>query len=219
MEAMESLRNIPLFDGLDSDTLTELEKLVIRRKFARNAILFSKGDEGNTIYFIAAGRVKAVINDHNGREIVLNQFGPGEFFGEFALLDGKPRSATMVTKEAVEAIVIRRDDFQRLVLSQPDVMLELMQTLLKKLREATDKIESLTFYNVYERINQLLKNLASPDEGGLVICEKLTHKDIANMVGASREMVSKIMKQLMDGGYIDVENRCLRIKKELPRNY
>jgi CRP/FNR family cyclic AMP-dependent transcriptional regulator len=219
MDALNALQNMPLFAGLDHAALVELSKVAIRRKFSKNTVLFSKGDEGDSIYFIAAGRVKAIVNDDNGREIVLNQFGPGEFFGEFALLDGKPRSATVVTKEAIEAIVIRRNDFHRLVLSQSEVVEKLMGTLLRKLREATDKIESLSFHSVYDRINQLLLKLSSPVDGDLVICEKLTHKDIANMVGASREMVSKIMKQLEVGGYIDFEKKCLKIIKDFPKEF
>jgi CRP/FNR family cyclic AMP-dependent transcriptional regulator len=210
---------MPLFAGLNDDRLRELNKISVRRKFSKNTILFSKGDESDSLYLIIKGYVQAVISNEQGREMVLNQFGPGEFFGEFALLDGQPRSATVITREATEVLIIRRDDFHRLVLSEPDVVLDLLKVLLKKLRLATEKIESLTFLNVYGRIAQLLLNLASPCDGFQVIAKKLTHQEIANMVGASREMVSKIMKQLEIGGYIVNENKCLKIKKDFPKEF
>jgi CRP/FNR family cyclic AMP-dependent transcriptional regulator len=219
MEVLDPLRNIPLFAGLDDERLVELSGTIIRRKFPRHTILFSKGDESDALYLVVNGSAKAVINDENGREMVLNQFGPGEFFGEFALLDGQPRSATVITREPTEAMIIRRDDFQRLVLCERDVVLDLLKILLVKLRLATEKIESLTFLNVYGRITQLLLNLASPCDGFQVITERLTHQEIANMVGASREMVSKIMKQLEIGGYIVNENKYLIINKKFPKEF
>lgn len=218
-KSLNFLRSMPLFAGLNEERLRELSKISVRRKFAKKTILFSKGDESDSFYIIMTGYVQAVINSDQGREIVLNQFGPGEFFGEFALLDGQPRSATVITRESTELIIIRRDEFHKMVLSEPDVALKLMKILLKKLRLATEKIESLTFLNVYGRITQLLLNLASPDDGFQVIAKKLTHQQIANMVGASREMVSKIMKQLEIGGYIVNEKKCLKIKKSFPKEF
>ena len=210
---------MPLFAGLNDDRLRELNKISVRRKFSKNTILFSKGDESDSLYLIIKGYVQAVISNEQGREMVLNHFGPGEFFGEFALLDGQPRSATVITREATEVIIIRRDDFHKIVLSEPAVALSLLKVVLKKLRQATEKIESLTFLNVYGRITQLLLNLASPDDGFQVIAKKLTHQQIANMVGASREMVSKIMKQLEIGGYIVNEKKCLKIIKGFPKEF
>ena len=213
------LRNIPLFAGLNDDRLRELAKIFVRSKFPRNTILFSKGDESDSLYLMIKGSVQAVVNDDKGHEMVLNSFGPGEFFGEFALLDGQPRSATVITGEPTELIVIRRDDFRRMVLSEPDVVLNLLKVLLRKLRLATEKIEGLAFCNVYGRITQLLVDLASSEDGHQVIAKKLTHQQIANRVGASREMVSKIMKQLEVGGYIVNEKKCLKIKKDFPKEF
>jgi CRP/FNR family cyclic AMP-dependent transcriptional regulator len=219
MEAPTKLQDMPLFAGLDRDTLVDLDQVAVRRKFAKNTVLFSKGDESASVYLIAKGYVRAVISDENGREMVLNQFGPGEFFGEFAMLDGKPRSATAITLENTEVVIIRREDFERIVLSNPDVVLHLLKILLKKLREATERIESLSFLSVYERITRLLSNLAAPGENGDIIEVKLTHRDIATMVGASREMVSKIMKQLFDGGFLAREGKQIKIMKKLPRQF
>ena len=216
---MDALRDIPLLAGLNEDRLRELDKISVRRKFPRNTILFSKGDESDSLYLIVKGSVQVVINDDKGHEMILNSFGPGEFFGEFALLDGQPRSATVITREPAELIIIRRDDFHRVVLSEQDVVLNLLKVLLRKLRLATERIESLAFCNVYGRITQLLVDLASPEDGHQVIAKKLTHQQIANMVGASREMVSKIMKQLEIGGYIVNEKKCLKIKKDFPKEF
>ncbi len=213
------LKDIPIFSCLDDQAITELERVAVRRHFPKNAVLFSKGDESDSIYIVDFGKVKAVIHDEEGREIILNSFGPRDYFGEVALLDGEPRSATMITKDPTQVLIIYKRDFQKILLSNTEMVFNLLRELLKKLRDATDKIENLAFKNVYGRIVNLLLQLAKQKDDYWVIDERLTHQEIANMVGSSREMVSKIMKELVIGGYITSEKKRISIRKKLPSSF
>jgi CRP/FNR family cyclic AMP-dependent transcriptional regulator len=218
-EGAAMLKEIPLFACLDDDVLQKLQKAAVKRHYPKNTILFSKGDLSDSIYVIAEGRVKAVIYNEEGREMLLSLFGPGEYFGEMAMLDGQPRSASMVTKTPCRLLIIGQDDFKRALFGNPEMSLRLLNRVLGKLREATDRIENLTFLNVYGRMVNLFLQLARSQDNELAVTEKLTHQEIANMVGSSREMVSRIMKELVCGGYIAVDKKRIIIKKKLPMDF
>jgi CRP/FNR family cyclic AMP-dependent transcriptional regulator len=209
------LRDIPLFSCLDDDALREVEGIAVKREFAKNAVIFSKGDVSDSLYVVCRGKVKAVIHDEMGKEIVLSVIGKGECFGEMAALDGVPRSATIVTKEASEIVILHRDDFRRILSSNMDTIFKLLSVLLDRLRRADEKIESLAFWNVHARIANLLMELAQPEGSGWVIREKMTHQEIADIVGSSRERVSKILKEISDAGYITIDRKRIRIHKKL----
>ncbi len=213
------LEDIPLFSSFDSDALSEIENVAAKRKFSKNAIVFSKGDDTDSLYIVASGKVKAIINDEEGKEIILSLHGPGEYFGEMAFIDQEPRSATVVTKEATQLLIIHRDDFRKKIFSDPEIALNLLKVLLKRLRKATDKIENLAFKDVYGRIANLFLQYSRPEGDTKIIEEKLTHQEIANMIGASREMVSKIMKELIDGGYISINKKQITLIKNLPYSF
>ncbi len=210
---------ISLFPILDKDALNKLEHVTTKKTFPKNTILFSRGDESNSLYIVYSGRVKAVINDADGREIILSKHGPGEIFGEMAFIDGEPRSATMITKETTKLLIVHRDEFQNILSSTPAIIFDLLRILLERMREATDKIENLAFKDVYGRIVSLFMHLVKAEHGKMVIEEKLTHQEIANIVGASREMVSRIIKELTDGDYISVDHKRITINKDLPYSY
>ena len=210
------LSKIPLFANLDPEIVQRLQDAAIPKRFARNTILFSKGDESNALYLIREGRTKAVITDEQGKEIVLNTFGPGDYFGEIAFLSEEPRTATVVTATPTEVLILYRRDFKEVLSQHPDVMFEFIKVLIERVRNSTDQIESLAFSDVYGRVRSLLNGLAKPEGDRRVIAERLTHQEIANMVGASREMVSRVLKELTDEGYISIVKKRVTINQRLP---
>ena len=213
------LSQIPLFANLEADIIQRLQDAAIPKRFARNPILFRKGDESNALYLIRAGRTKAVITDEQGKEIVLNTFGAGDYFGEIAFLSGEPRTATVVTATPTEVLILYRRDFKEVLVKHPDVMFEFIKVLIERVRNSTDQIESLAFRDVYGRVRALLNSLAKEEGEKRIISERLTHQEIANRVGSSREMVSKIFKQLQDGGFVEVDHKHVVLIKALPKNF
>ena len=213
------LREIPLFSRLDDKALGNLEKAAIRRAYPKNTILISKGDQSDQLFVVLKGKLKVSITDASGKEIIMSLLGAGDYFGEMAMIDGESRSATIVTTQASEVMTISRDDFHRTLMSSPELMFELLKVLARKVRIATDKLESLAFEDVYGRLVKLLIQLAKPHEDVWIVEDSLTHQEIANMIGSSREMVTRILKALTSGGYISVDRKRITIKKKLPASF
>ena len=209
------LEDIPLFSCLDAEVVRDFEKVAARKRFPKNAIVFSRGDESDSLYIVRSGKVKAIIHDEEGREIVLAVIGEGEYFGEMGVLDGVPRSATIVTQEPTEMLVIRRNEFKKLLSANPDMALNLIAVVLQRLRRADQKIESLGLRYVHGRVANLLMQSAEPQGREWVVKEKMTHQEIANVVGSSREMVSKILAELVEAGSISIEKRQITIHRKL----
>ena len=212
----DTLKDITLFSGIDDESLQYLEKVAVKKSFPKNTILFSKGDETDSLYIVKSGMVKAIIVDEEGKEMILSIHRPGEYFGEMSLIDKEPRSATLITKEPTQLLIIHRKDFMKVFNSNPDMVYDLFRILLKRLRKSTDKVENFAFKDVYGRVANLLNQFAKPVDDEWVIEDKLTHNEIANMIGSSREMVSKILKELADGGYISTDKKQITIHKKLP---
>ncbi len=219
MEVGAMLKKIPLFSTLDDNGMNYLKDVAVKRSFPKNTVLFSRGDQSDALYLLYEGSAKAIINDETGKEIVLSTIGPGEYFGEISFLDGEARSATVMTREPVQVLIVYKNDFKKILFSNPDIVFRLLKELLKKLRRSTEQIESLAFMDVYKRIANLLLQLAKPQNAKWVIEEKLTHQEISNRVGSSREMVSRIMKQLQTGGYISTDRKKIIIHKKLPVSF
>jgi CRP/FNR family cyclic AMP-dependent transcriptional regulator len=197
----------------------ELRALAARgvvKRFPKNAVIVSEGDDTDPLYIILSGRVKVIVSDEEGGEVVLGMRGPSEYFGEFAL-DGGPRSASIVALEPSSFAVIPRDQVREFLRSHPDFSVHLIEKLIERTRELTESVKRLVLMDVYGRVTRLLLELARKENGKLVIHEKLTQQDIANRVGASREMISRIFKELVAGGYITVEQKHIIINKALPR--
>ena len=213
------LREIPLFSRLDDKALGNLEKAAIRRAYPKNTILISKGDQSDQLFVVLKGKLKVSITDASGKEIIMSLLGAGDYFGEMAMIDGESRSATIVTTQASEVMTISRDDFHRTLMSSPELMFELLKVLARKVRIATDKLESLAFEDVYGRLVKLLIQLAKPHEDVWIVEDSLTHQEIANMIGSSREMVTRILKALTSGGYISVDRKRITIKRKLPASF
>ncbi|MBI5911096.1 MAG: cyclic nucleotide-binding domain-containing protein [Betaproteobacteria bacterium] len=204
-----------MFAGLDEAQLSVLVRMIVRKSFARNAKIIGAGDPTDSLYIIIDGRVKVMLSDEHGREVILSILGRGEFFGEMGLLDDSPRSASVVTLEPCELLSISKSDFKRSLAENFDLSLMVMRGLVKRLREADGKIGSLALMDVYGRVARLLLEMADDVNGEKVIVKKLSKQDIAKMIGASREMVSRVMKDLQLGGYIEVRGRSIVLRENI----
>jgi CRP/FNR family cyclic AMP-dependent transcriptional regulator len=209
------LRNVPLFAGLDETQLKVLARMMVRTSFGRNATIICAGDPTDSLFIVINGRLKVLMSDEQGREVILSLLGPGEFFGEMGLLDDSPRSASVVTQEPCELLSITKTDFKRSLAENFDLSLMVMRGLVKRLREADRKISSLALMDVYGRVARLLLEMADDIDGEKVIVRKLSKQDIAKMIGASREMVSRVMKDLQLGGYFEVRGRSIVLRDNI----
>jgi len=201
-------------DGLD-DVVKCLAAHGITRSYPKNAVIITEGDTCGPLYLILSGRVKVFLSDPSGKEVALAVFGPGEYVGEMALA-GTARSASVVTLEPCVLSVIAQAQFRQFVNSHPDAALHLIRKLIGRAQAATSNIRSLALMDVYGRVARLLIDLACEVDGQLMISEPLTQRDIASRVGCSREMVSRIFKDLVAGGYLRVEGRQIFICRTLP---
>jgi CRP/FNR family cyclic AMP-dependent transcriptional regulator len=199
------LRSVPLFAVLDEMQLKALANVMVRRSAPKNRTILKSGDPTDSLYIIIAGRIKVQMSDAEGKEVILSVLGPGDFFGEMGLLDGAPRAATVVTIEPSEFVYVSKEDFNALLKNNYDMAMVIMRGLVKRLREADRKIESLALLDVYGRVARVLLDASEESEGRRIVKNKLPRQDIAKMIGASREMVSRVMKGLEVEGYIEVQ--------------
>lgn len=208
-----------LFAALDEKTLREIREHAVTRRFPKNTIILSEGDETQSLYLIESGRVKFFLSDEEGQEVILNFQEAGDYFGELSLLDGAPRSVSVMTMEPTTLSVVSRDEFFGYLRTNPDIALSLLQNMAVRMRELSDEVRALALSDVYGRVKRLLTRMARERDDGEIITEKMTHQQISQMVGASREMVSRIMKDLVNGGYIEPEGDVFLMKKPLPRRW
>ncbi len=210
------LKNIPLFSNLPDADLDALSNHAVTKTFSKNTVVVNEGDTTDSLYVIVAGKVKVFLRDERGKEVILNILGPGEYFGEIALLDEAPRSASVMTLEPCTFSVTTKTDFRNCLAKNPDIAINLIRDLTQRVRALTDNVKSLALEDVYQRIAKTLLHLAQEEDGKLVVQAKLTQQDMAAMVGASREMVSRIFRDLTAGGYIEIEDKRIIIKGKLP---
>ena len=196
----------------------ELATLGRVRSYPRNTVFITEGDSSDSVFVVLSGRVKAFVSDAEGHELILNTQGPGDYVGEMAL-DGKPRSASVITLEPSIFSVVQREPLRDAIRKNPDFALVMIAKVIERAREATDNVKNLALLDVYGRVARLLLNMAVEAEGKLRIPEKITQQEIAERVGASRDMVSRIFRDLTVGGYITVENRFITINKKPPARW
>lgn len=208
------LRSIPAFEALDAQRLETMSRISSLRQVSRGNTVLREGDHTDNIYFIVNGALKVLVSDEEGREVILSILGPGEMFGEMGVLDDHPRSATVIATQSSDLVVVNKGDFQRFLASSFEVTLFIMRGLVKRLRVADRKIESLALLDVYGRVARLLLDLAEERDGRKVVA-KVTKQDIAKMIGASREMVSRVMKELENQGLIIDEDRQIILRADL----
>lgn len=188
------------------------------KNFPANAVLVTEDDDSDSIYIILKGRVKVYGAGENGREVVYTTHGAGEYFGEMTL-DGGPRSASVMTLEPTTCVVVPGSNVRDFLGSHPDFALHLVRKLIALVRRSTDTVKRLALDDVYTRIRKLMLELAVEDDGQQVVADRLTQQDIADRVGSSREMVSRIFKQLTVGGYVTVQGKRIVLLKKLPTRW
>jgi CRP/FNR family cyclic AMP-dependent transcriptional regulator len=212
------LKAVPLFSSFPEDQLRMLAAVVTRKSATRSTTVMAGGDATDSLYIVLSGRLKVMMSDADGKEVILSILGPGEFFGEMGLIDDAPRSASVVAIEACELLSIAKRDFKKCLSENFEMTMAVMRGLVRRLREADRKIGSLALLDVYGRVARLLLDMSETVEGEKVVTKRLPKQDIAKMIGASREMVSRVMKDLQMGGYIEVRgsNIVLRDTIVLP---
>jgi CRP/FNR family cyclic AMP-dependent transcriptional regulator len=198
------LRNVPLFSVLPENQLGLLTSMVTRKTFARGTTIITAGGPTDSLYIVISGRLKVMMSDDEGREVILAILGSNEFFGEMSLVDDSPRSASVVAIESCELLSLSKRDFNKCLEDNFEMAMTVMRGLVKRLREADQKIGSLALMDVYGRVARLLLEMSEDVDGERIVVKKLAKQDIAKMIGASREMVSRVMKDLQVGGYIEV---------------
>ena len=205
------LKSVPLFSAFTEQQLATLLNYVQHRSFPRNVFVMQAGEETDSLYVILAGRVKVLIPDEHGREVILSVMGPHDFFGEMGILDDHPRSASVSTLEPCEMLRLSKSGFLNCVKENTDVAMLVIRHLVKRLREADRKIESLALIDVSGRVVRLLVDMAQQVDGKLVVQRMPPKQEIARTIGASREMVSRVIKDLHLKGLIRVERRSVVI--------
>ena len=209
------LENVPLFSGLSTESLAEIEQHSSVKSFRKNAIIISQDDKSYSLYVILSGRVKVFVSDEDGREAVLNYQGAGDYFGDLALIDKQPRVASVMATEASKFMIISRQDFLTCLSRNPEIAINLIKPMTQRMRMLAKNVSSLALMDVYGRVARILLQQAVEKEGEMVT-GRITQQEIAEMVGASRAMVSRILKDLKTGGYISVHNKCVTIHQKLP---
>ena len=202
-------------DVLSDAELKALSRRAIMRAFAKNTVVVSEGDRADSLYIVLSGRVRVYVSDDQGKEMFLSEAGKGEYFGEMALDEG-PRSASVITLEPTRFLVVPKDDFAAFLAQSPEFALHLVRKLIRRVRALTHDVKSLALMDVYGRVARMLLDLAVERDGALVIDDRPTQQEMANRIGASREMISRILTELAAGGYIEVARDRITICRALP---
>lgn len=213
-----ALSNVPLFANLDETELSLIASRAVTRTYPRNSVLINEGDQTDSLYVILSGQVKVYAGDEDGRELLLTLLGPNEYFGELAIIDEEPRSASVMTTEPCKLAIISKEDFLHCLATHPAIAINVLKVLARRLRQQTENTKSLALMGVYERVAKTLLEQAIP-LGNEQVVEGLTQKHLAAMVGASREMISLVFKELKAGGYVTVQRGRVIIHKKLPAKW
>jgi CRP/FNR family cyclic AMP-dependent transcriptional regulator len=209
------LKGVPLFSLFSDPQLGQVLSCVQRRSYPRNAFILRAGEETDALYILLSGRVKVLIPDEEGHEVILSILGPQDFFGEMGLLDDKTRSASVETLEPCETLRLSRAGFTNVLKDNFELAMLIIRSLVKRLRDADRKIESLALIDVYGRVARLLLDMAVNLEGNWVVEHAPPKQEMARMIGASREMVSRVVKDLQSKGLIRAEKRRIYVLDKL----
>ena len=205
------LRKVSLFADLSDDQIAALSRVTVSRRFPKDAMIFEEGDFADALYMVEKGKVKVLLSDADGHDVIISILQTGECFGEMALVDSEVRSARVVTMTPSEVLMISKAEFQRWLTGHPEISMALMQELARRLRSANRTIGSLAMLDVGGRVARVLLDAAEQADGQLIVRDPPTQKDIASMVGASREMVNRTFKELVRQGRISQTGRIIVI--------
>lgn len=212
------LSQVYLFDGLSEDELDAIERHAVIKRYRKNTVIIERGDDANALYILLQGEVKVFVADERGKEVVLRELGPGSVLGELALLAEMPRSASVMTVDDSEFLVLAKRAFTQCLADHPGIAWNLVRALTRQVQMLTESVTDFALLDVYGRVARILRDSAV-DEGGRTITPKFTHQQIADRVGSSREMVSKILKDLKQGGYLSTEGKRYVLHRRLPAKW
>ncbi len=213
------IENISIFAGLAPADRELIEQRAVKRSFPKNTIILSEGDNSDSLYLILSGKVKVFLNDENGKEAIINYQEAGEYFGELSLIDDWTRSASIMTVEPSSLAIITKQAFHQIMKDNPDIAIHMTKDLVHRIRSLTEEVRSLALSDVYGRLSRTLLGMAVDRDGEMVIEEQFTQQELANRIGSSREMVCRIFKDLVKGGYISTDQKHTVIHKTLPSRY
>jgi len=209
------LAKVSIFSQLSTADISDLVGLVSVKEFVKDTPVLHQMDPGDALYIIVSGKVKVSRYGEDGREIILTTLGPGDFFGEMALLDSEPRSADVTTKEDSLVLLLKRDDFIAHIRKYPSVAVAVLVEMSRRLRRADEKIGNLALLDVYGRVARVLLDISETEgvvtEKGIVIESRPTHQEIAAMIGTSRETVSRVLSDLAKDGYLTIQGKKIVI--------
>jgi len=212
------LREISPYNALSTNDLESFAGIATKRKYKKNMVLIQQGDETNSLYILLEGEMKVYVEDDQGKELTVKMLKPGDSFGELALLGDFPRIANVMTTTNCVVSAVSKGGYLELLKENPQISLALIQSLANMVRETTEELSSIALSDVYGRLTHILEKYAVDKEGQKQI-PKFTHREISNMIGSSREMVSKIMKELEKGEYISVADEHYLVNKNLPARW
>ena len=223
MDERELLRTVPIFGDLSEADLGKLAGLATRKHYPKDGVVFFENEAGDTLFMIAEGRIKVTILGDDGREIILSVLGSGEFFGEMALLDNEPRSATAIAAEESELVSLSRAEFEGVLAQNPSMMAGLIKVLTARLRHANHQISTLALLDVYGRVARVIVEMGR-DEGkrlkdGRITFQRPTHQEIANRIGTTRETVTRMLKDLQRQSLIRVSGREIVLEPDFEKAF
>jgi len=213
---LDLIRRVPLFSLLTTEQAQSIADSVVKRRFRRGEVIVEQGRKSNALFILLNGRARVLTADQRGREVILAGLQPGNYVGEMSLIDGEPHSATVRAEVQTDMLVLGRNEFSRCLPDSSSLSYAVLRGLVARLRNADRQIESLALLDVYGRVARTLLDMAEDDNGIKIIRGKVSRQDMAKIVGASREMVSRVMKDLEDRGVIEtLENGSVVIKERL----
>ncbi|HEY6552332.1 MAG TPA: Crp/Fnr family transcriptional regulator [Vicinamibacteria bacterium] len=223
MDERELLRNVPIFSELTEPDVATLAKVATRRRYPKDTVVFFENEEGDFFFMILEGRIKVTILGDDGREIILSVLGAGDFFGEMALLDNEPRSATAIAIEESELLSLHRTDFQNVIADNRGIMAALIRILTARLRRANHQISTLALLDVYGRVARVMLDMAREEgkrlKDGRIAFRRATHQEIANRIGTTRETVTRMLKDLERHGLIRVEGKEIVLQPDFEKAF
>jgi CRP/FNR family cyclic AMP-dependent transcriptional regulator len=214
-----TLDKIELFAGLPEAQLARLAEHVRQRVYPAGTVVVNEGDEAHGMFIVDSGALKVFVTEENGKEVTLSLLGRDDYFGELALLDDAPRSASVITIERSTVLQISRADFVEVIASNPASMQIIVRNLVGRVRELTDNVRALALIDVFGRISRIFDSMSEPDGEMRIIRRRMTQQDLANLVGASREMVNRILRELVAGDYIEIHHQYILLKRKLPARW
>ena len=219
----ELLRTVPIFSELSEADIASLGRLTSRRACPKDTVVFFENEEGDSFFIIVDGRIKVTILGDDGREVILSVLGRGDFFGEMALLDNEPRSATAIAAEETELLCLHRTDLQSVLADNRAILTSFIRVLTSRLRKANHQISTLALLDVYGRVARVIMEMAKEEgrrlKDGRIAFRRATHQEIANRIGTTRETVTRMLKDLERQGLIHIDGKEVVVQPDFEKTF